>query len=125
MSALEYILLDQHSSRNSKKWISSSAYNESSEFTKNFQFVNDLTKTFSEVYESELRRKVGESGNSEKLRPRASSASQTDPVDPDKDFDWDLTDKNDSETQTRNPSSSYRSDIRRVNYDIYTAPFQR
>ena len=110
MSALEYMLLDQHSTRNSKKWVSSSAYSESSEFAKNFQFVNDLSKTFSEVYESELRRKVGASGDSDRRRqqPRAHSASQTDPVDPDKDFDWDLNDKNDSETQTRNPSSSYR-----------------
>lgn len=111
MSALEYMLLDQHSSRNSKKWVSSSAYSDSSEFAKNFQFVNDLSKTFSEVYESELRKKVGASGDSDKRRrgqPRANSASQTDPVDPDKDFDWDLTDKNDSETQTRNPSSTYR-----------------
>ena len=61
MSALEYMLLDQHSSRNSKKWVS--ALSGSSEFDKNFQFVNDLTKTFSEVYETELKRKVGSSVN--------------------------------------------------------------
>ena len=106
MSALEYMLLDQHSSRNSKKWVS--ALSGSSEFDKNFQFVNDLTKTFSEVYETELRKKVGPSVDKRRPQPRATSASQTDPVDPDKDFDWDLTDKNDSETQTRNPSSTYR-----------------
>lgn len=102
MSALEYMLLDQCTS---KKFVS--AYSENSEFDKNFQFVNDLSKTFSEVYESELRRKV-EASADRRRQPRAHSASQTDPVDPDKDFDWDLTDKNDSETQTRNPSSNYR-----------------
>ena len=106
MSALEYMLLDQHSSRNSKKWVST--LSGSSEFDKNFQFVNDLSKTFSEVYETELRRKVGPSSDKRRTQPRATSASQTDPVDPNKDFDWDLTDKNDSETQTRNPRGTYR-----------------
>ena len=41
---------------------------------------------------------------------RAHSASQTDPVNED-DFDWDLSDRNDSETQTRNPSSNYSDDV--------------
>ena len=93
------MLLDQCSS---KKWASSFP-TKTNGYDKSVQLVN-LNQTISAVVENELKRKVkNSSGN------RASSAIQTDPVDG-VDFDWDLSDKNDSETQTRNPSSNYSDD---------------
>ena len=101
MSALEYMFLDQHASR---KFVSSYTPKTSGNGydSKNIQIVN-LSKTISQVVEKEIKRKG-------KPESRAHSASQTDPVNED-DFDWDLTDKNDSETQTRNPSSNYSDDV--------------
>ena len=90
MSALEYMLIDQHSS---KAFTSSLSGNRPrSGYDKNIQLVN-FNQTLSKVVEEGLRRKA-------KLvqQDRAHSASQTDPVNDD-DFDWNLSDKNDSETQ--------------------------
>ena len=89
MSALEYMLIDQHSS---KAFTSSlSGPRPRSGYDKNIQLVN-FNQTSSKVVEDGLRRKA------KQVQTRAHSASQTDPVDDD-DFDWNLSDKNDSETQ--------------------------
>ena len=100
MSALEYMLLDQCSS---KKWASAFPARGSG-YDKSVELVN-INKHISAVVENEFKHKVERS----KSRERSHSAIQTDPVDG-VDFDWDLSDKNDSETQTRNPSSNYSSD---------------
>ena len=105
MSALEYMLLDQCSS---KKFVSTFT---EKQFDTSVQLVS-LTKGVSAATESSAKEAAKDGKRSQATQARAHSASQTDPVDTDQaaDFDWDLSDRNDSETQTRNPSSVHSDD---------------
>ena len=104
MSALEYMLLDQCSS---KKFVSTFT---EKQFDTSVQLVS-LTKGVSAVTENSAKEAAKDGKRSQATQARAHSASQTDPVDDQAaDFDWDLSDRNDSETQTRNPSSVHSDD---------------
>ena len=129
MSALEYMLLDQLSSK--KTYIANypriseddiggceSDSNNDSGFSEKKAFVieNEIAnwkKNNFDVSESLQIVNLGRDRNPTERRKgrveRKHSASQTDPPDG-VDFDWDLSDKYDSETQTRQSSSNWSDD---------------
>ena len=121
MSALEYMLLDQLSSK--KTYITSYTRiseddiggdsNNDSGFSEKKAFVieNEIAKWKKNNFDvtDKSLQILNVSRDAVKKANRKHSASQTDPVDGG-DFDWDLTDKFDSETQTRQSSSNWSDD---------------
>ena len=119
MSALEYMLLDQLSSK--KTYITSypklseddiggdsnndSGYSEKKAFVIENEIANWKKNNF-DISDKSVKIV---SLSKERSQSRKHSASQTEPPDG-VDFDWDLTDKFDSETQTRQSSSNWSDD---------------
>ena len=121
MSALEYMLLDQLSSKKtyitsytriSEDDIGGSDSNNDSGFSekKAFHIENEIAKWKRNNLDAtdQSLQIVNLSREARKVN-RKHSASQTEPVDG-VDFDWDLSDKYDSETQTRQSTSNWSDD---------------